>query len=207
MKSDRNPSRLIYLFRHGETEWSRGGWHTGRSDTRLTARGREQALALAPVFRTAKLESILCSPRRCATDTAEIADLHDQFDLCEDLSEWHYGNYEGRTTEQIRRTVPDWTIWTHPCPNGETIAQVAARADSVIGRLARLGGDCAVISHAHLLRVLAARWLGEPPEFGRHFLLDTGSVSLLGFERSQRAVKRWNVLPSSVKTGPIRLPP
>jgi probable phosphoglycerate mutase len=195
MKKEASSNRFIYLFRHGETEWSRDGRHTSYTDIPLTTRGREQARALAGVFATTTFAAIFCSPRRRAVETAEIAGQRDRVELTEELSEWNYGDYEGRTTEQIRRTEPGWTVWTHPCPNGETPEQVATRADALIARAAHFAGNLAFVSHAHLLRVLAARWLREPPELGRHLILDAASYSILGYEHDERAIVSWNILP------------
>ncbi|MGH7995519.1 MAG: histidine phosphatase family protein, partial [Opitutaceae bacterium] len=134
---------MIYLIRHGETEWARDGRHTGRTDLPLTERGRVRARLLRPFFESAAFEAILSSPLARATETAELAGIgRDRLNVLDDLHEWDYGDYEGRTTEEIRRMAPGWTIWTQPCPHGETIGEVAARADRAIGGLDGRRGDC-----------------------------------------------------------------
>lgn len=183
---------MIYVFRHGETEWSRTGRHTGQTDVPLTERGRRQAEQLRPIFAAIPFERILSSPLSRARETAEIASGGRPVQIRENLHEWDYGEYEGRTTEEIRRLVPGWTIWTHPCPGGETADQVAARADQAIAELAGCTGDCAIVAHGHFLRVLASRWVGEPPTFGRHFILETGTYSALGREHGNKAIAAWN---------------
>jgi probable phosphoglycerate mutase len=181
----------VWLVRHGETEWSRDGRHTGITDLPLTPRGEEQAGLLRDRLAGASVDRVVSSPLQRAQRTAELAGLHvDEIDA--DLHEWRYGDYEGVTTPQIRETVPGWTVWTHPCPGGESGAEVAARCDRVIARCRERGGRTLLVAHGHLLRVLAARWVDERYDFGRHLLLDTGTVCVLGDDRGSPVVVRWN---------------
>lgn len=181
----------VWLVRHGETEWSRDGRHTGITDLPLTPRGEEQAGQLRDRLAGASLDRVVSSPLQRAKRTAELAGLHvDELDG--DLHEWRYGDYEGVSTPQIRETVPDWTVWTHPSPSGESGAEVAARCDRVIARCRERGGRTLLVAHGHLLRVLAARWVDERYDFGRHLLLDTGTVCVLGDDRGSPVVVRWN---------------
>lgn len=182
----------LYLVRHGETEWSRDGRHTSTTDLPLTAAGEETARALAPTLARQDFDLVLTSPRRRARHTAELAGFPDAQDE-PDLAEWDYGDYEGVTTPQIRETVPGWTIWTHPVPGGETAADVTTRLDRVVERVRSLEGTVLVFAHGHSLRALTARWLGLDVAEGRHFLLDTATVSVLGDDRGQSVVERWNV--------------
>jgi broad specificity phosphatase PhoE len=184
--------RQFYLIRHGETEWARDGRHTGRTDIPLTETGREQAGFLQPIFEDVTFETILSSPLHRALETAKLAGLSHRVELVDDLREWDYGDYEGITTAQIRQKVPDWTIWSHGCPHGESAADVGKRADRVVARLQQATGHVAIFSHGHFLRVLVARWIDQPPECGRHFLLGTSTLSILGFEHEYPAIKTWN---------------
>jgi broad specificity phosphatase PhoE len=189
------PERLV-LVRHGETEWSRQRKHTGRTDIPLDDEGRSRARGLGPVLELLpgiEAAPVLVSPLRRARETAALAGLGERAESCEDLLEWDYGDYEGRRTSDIRTEVPGWSVWSGAVPGGETIEQVAARADRVIARSS--GPLTVLVAHAHLLRVLAARWLGLPPERGRSFTLEPASVSVLGHEREERVVELWNVVP------------
>ncbi|HEX4815129.1 MAG TPA: histidine phosphatase family protein [Nonomuraea sp.] len=187
----------MLLLRHGETEWSRAGKHTGRTDLPLTERGEREARALVPLVKERPFDLVLVSPARRARRTAELAGLPDhQVDA--DLWEWDYGGYEGITTPKIRETRPGWYLWRdgvipgdaeHP---GESAAQVGARADRVIARARAAGGRVALVAHGHFLRVLAARWLGLGPAEGRLFKLDTGTYSRLGFEHAEPVLLAWN---------------
>lgn len=183
----------LWLVRHGETEWSRTGRHTSVTDLDLTAAGAAVAQGLAAELGSRPFAQVLTSPRLRARRTAELAGLHAEVD--DDLAEWAYGEYEGLTTPQIRERVPGWTVWTHPCPGGETAAQVGERLDRVVDRARAAGGDTLVVAHGHSLRVLAARWLGLPPADGRLFRLDTAAVSVLGDDRGVPVVALWNGLP------------
>ena len=181
----------VWLVRHGETEWSRDGRHTGITDLPLTPKGEEQASLLRDRLSGASVDRVVSSPLERAKRTAELAGLHvDEIDA--DLHEWRYGEYEGVSTPQIRETVPDWTVWTHPSPGGESGAEVAARCDRVIARCRERGGRTLLVAHGHLLRVLAARWVDERYDFGRHLLLDTGTVCVLGDDRGSPVLVRWN---------------
>lgn len=181
----------LWVVRHGATEWSVSGRHTGRTDLPLTAAGEESARGLAPRLADVGFDLVLTSPRRRARRTAELAGFADA-STDPDLGEWDYGEYEGITTAQIRETVPGWTVWTHPCPGGETAAQVAARLDRVIARVRGHGGRALAFGHGHAMRMLTARWLGMEPAAGAHFDLDTATISVLGDDRGVAVVQRWN---------------
>lgn len=181
----------VVLVRHGETEWSRAGRHTSSTDVPLTGVGERQAGGLRSVLAGRVFVLVLCSPLVRARRTAELAGFGDPV-LDGDLRELDYGGYEGRTTADIRREVPGWTVWTGVLPGGEALAAAAGRADRVIGRIRAAGGDVLVFGHGHLSRVLAARWCGQPPAQGAHLLLDAGSVSVLGYERATPAIRSWN---------------
>jgi broad specificity phosphatase PhoE len=166
-----------FLARHGATEWSVSGRHTSRTDLPLLPEGEEVARGLAA--------------RLAGVAFAELAGFPDA-EVCDDLSEWGYGDYEGRTTAEIREQVPGWTVWTHPSPNGESAAAVAARCDRVVTRIRAAAGPVLVVAHGHVLRALAARWLGLPVADGRLFRLDTATLSELGHERETPVLLRWN---------------
>jgi broad specificity phosphatase PhoE len=181
----------LWVIRHGETEWSRDGRHTSRTEAELTPEGEEVARGLAKRLDGVDFDLVLTSPRVRTRRTAELAGFaHAHVE--DDLAEWDYGDYEGITTPEIRESVPGWTIWTHPCPGGETAEQVGRRLDRVVAKVRAHGGRVLVFSHGHASRVLAARWLGLRVADGRHFLLDTATVSVLGYERESPAVARWN---------------
>jgi broad specificity phosphatase PhoE len=190
--------RELWLVRHGETEWSLSGAHTGRTDIPLTVAGREKAAAVGRYLAGRKFALVLVSPLQRARETCRLAGYEDAR-IDPDLSEWDYGDYEGRTTSEIQAERPGWSLWRDGVPNGETAAQVAARAERVIARaLAAEGdGDVALFAHGHILRVLAARWLGLPPEDGRLFALGTAAISTLGYERETRVITRWNLSASA----------
>ena len=182
----------ILLARHGETEWSVGGRHTGGTDVPLTDEGRRQAAKLGERLRGRELALVLSSPLERALETCRLAGLGERAELRPELMEWDYGAYEGLTTPEIRESVPGWTVWTHPTPDGETAAEVGARVDRVVEELAALEGDAAVFAHGHLLRVLGARWIGLPPDSGALLALNTATLSTLGWERERRVVRLWN---------------
>lgn len=191
-------AREIWLIRHGETGWSRSGQHTGRTDIPLTDRGREQARALAPVLATQRFDAVLSSPSTRALETCRLAGLGDAAEPAPALLEWDYGEYEGLTTQQIRKETPDWTVWSGPVPRGESLAQIEARAKSLIDRLlGMMPARIALFSHAHFLRTLAGCWVGDSAALGAHFTLDTASISILGFEREYRAIQQWNLVPAA----------
>jgi broad specificity phosphatase PhoE len=186
--------RRAWLVRHGETEWARLGRHTGRTDIALTENGREQARDLGRRLDGHAFGLVLTSPLSRAADTARIAGYADVAVTDDDLMEWDYGALEGRTTAEIRGDIPDWTIWRGPWPNGETAQQVRRRADRIIGRIRgpEISGDVLVFAHGHLLRVLAARWLGLAPAAGGLFELGTATLSILGSERDTPTIELWN---------------
>lgn len=182
----------LWLVRHGETEWSRDGRHTSTTDLPLTASGEAGARSLASTLTSVDFAQVLTSPRRRARRTAELAGFADAL-LDDDLAEWNYGAYEGLTTPEIQQNVPGWTVWTHPCPEGETAFDVATRLDRVIARVRQANGKTLVFAHGHSLRALAARWLELDVSHGRLFILDTSTVSILGMDRGSQVVRRWNV--------------
>ncbi len=183
----------VVLVRHGETEWSKSGRHTSRTDIPLTDDGRARARALAPVLADHHFALVLTSPRRRAIETCELAGFGAAAHVSDDLAEWDYGDFEGRTTADIRRERPGWTVWSDVSPGGETAEQVGVRADRVIARVRALDGDAICFSHGHMLRVLAARWVGLAPTDGKRFALDVGALCVLGWEREQPVLARWNV--------------
>ena len=182
----------IVLVRHGETEWSRDGRHTGRTDVPLTEPGRREAEALGGALGAWRFGLVLSSPLIRASETCRLAGLGEVAIPSDDLLEWDYGAYEGRRTKEIREERPDWTLWRDGVPSGETAADVGARADRVVARLREAGGDAAVFAHGHVLRVLAARWLGLEPELGRLVALETATLSVLGYERETAVIRLWN---------------
>jgi broad specificity phosphatase PhoE len=183
----------LWLCRHGETEWSRDRRHTSHTDLPLTPGGVDEARRLAARLSGVAFDLVLTSPLRRAADTATLAGFADAVREPE-AAEWNYGDYEGRTTAAIREDVPGWTVWTHPSPSGEDAVAVGARADRVIDRVCKEApGRALLFSHAHFLRVLAVRWIGLAPTAGERLLLDTGGVSVLGWEREARAIRNWNV--------------
>jgi len=190
-----NSDPEIWLIRHGETEWSLSGQHTGRTDLPLTAAGERQAAAIGRYLAGRPFALVLTSPLQRAHETCKLAGYGGVAQIEPDLCEWDYGAYEGRTSVQIQESVPGWTIWTSPVPQGETIQQVAVRTSRVIERAVKAGGHVALFAHGHLLRILTACWLGLPADAGRFFALGTASVSVLGYERETRVIARWNVLP------------
>jgi probable phosphoglycerate mutase len=186
------PIQETCLVRHGETEWSRSGQHTGVSDIPLTENGRGVAAGLKPILATKSFELVLTSPLQRARLTCELAGLGSQAAIDTDLTEWNYGAYEGLTPKQIRSIRPDWLIFRDGCPDGETPEQVGARVDRVIAKLRRVRGNAALFAHGHVLRVFAARWIGLPATGGSHFLLDTATISVLSSYHGIPAIKRWN---------------
>jgi broad specificity phosphatase PhoE len=181
----------LWVIRHGETEWSRDGRHTSRTEIELTPEGEDVARGLADRLSGDEFDLVLTSPRLRTRRTAELAGFADAH-VDDDLAEWDYGDYEGITSAEIREQVPGWTVWTHPCPGGETADQVSRRMDRVVARVRENGGRVLVFSHGHASRALAARWLELPIEDGRHFLLGTATISVLGYERESPVVARWN---------------
>lgn len=191
-------SRLV-LLRHGATEWSIGGRHTGRTDKPLLAHGVRQAEAAGALLREVGLDGfalVLTSPLRRAAETCSRAGFAGEVEP--DLMEWDYGAYEGLTTDEIRQRRPGWSLWEDGVPEGETLADVGRRADRVLARVRGVRGDTLCVAHGHLLRVLAARWLGLPPVAGRLFLLDAGAVSVLGWDHGWPAVEAWDRRPGAL---------
>jgi probable phosphoglycerate mutase len=182
----------VWPFRHGATEWSELGRHTGRTDLPLTPDGEAQARELGARLAGRRFDLVLVSPLARARRTCELAGYAAVAGVDADLHELDYGDYEGLTTDEIRVSVPDWTIWTGPCPNGESLADAAARADRVIARARDDGGDVALFAHGHILRILAARWCALDPSEGRLFSLDTATTSVLGWEHEYPTIRRWN---------------
>jgi len=185
--------REIWLIRHGETEWSRSGAHTGRTDIPLTPVGRENAAALGRFLAGRQFGLVLCSPMQRARDTCRLAGFGEVAHIDPNLCEWDYGDFEGRTTAAIRQEIPGWSLWADGVPNGETVEAVAARADAVLARALAANGDVALFAHGHILRILTARWLGLEAPAGRLFALGTASVSVLGYERETSVISRWNL--------------
>ena len=183
----------IWLIRHGETAWSLSGQHTGRTDLPLTAAGEQRAREVGRFLAGRPFALVLTSPLTRARETCRLAGYGEVAQIEPDLREWDYGDYEGRTREQIQESVPGWTIWTGPVPHGETIQQVAARASRVIERASGAAGDVALFAHGHLLRILTACWLGIAPDGGRFFALSAGSLSVLGHEHETRVISQWNL--------------
>lgn len=183
---------MLWLIRHGETEWSLSGAHTGRADIPLTSTGEKQAARLRGKLAGLDFGLVLVSPLRRARRTCELAGFGDRAVVDPNLMEWNYGAYEGRTTAEIRAERPDWKIFRDGPVDGETLEDVAARARAAIERAEAAGGDVALFAHGHLLRILTACWLGLPPEAARLFALSTASVSTLGYEHENRVILRWN---------------
>jgi broad specificity phosphatase PhoE len=187
----------LWLLRHGATAWARAGRHTGRTDLPLLPEGEEEARALRPLLMHQPFRAVLSSPLQRARRTCELAGLADRAELCDDLREWDYGAYEGITTAEIRRSVPDWTVWSHPCPNGESLEAIRQRCRRVMDLALQRAGDdgwVALFAHGHILRSLAGTWLGLGPAGGALLALDTARISVLGLERQQRVLLRWNSL-------------
>jgi broad specificity phosphatase PhoE len=185
---------LVYLARHGETAWSLSGQHTGRTDLPLTEHGERQAEALGERLRGSAFARVLTSPSRRAVRTCALAGFGAVAEIDPDLAEWDYGDYEGRRTAEILTERPDWQLFRDGAPGGEAPEQVGVRADRVIARIRAIRGNVAIVSSAHISRVLAARWLGLPPSGGRHFVLSTASLSLLGYEHdmTEPIIRFWN---------------
>lgn len=182
----------VLLIRHGETEWSRTHRHTGLTDIDLTATGERQAVALGAKIAAFGLAEVWTSPLRRAVQTCRLAGLGDHAAVHDDLVEWDYGEFEGSVTAHHRVHDPSWSIWTAPIHEGETLAAVGERADAVVDRLVAVGGSVAVFAHGQFLSVLASRWIGAPPHTGRHLVLGPATVSMLGIDRGDRVIERWN---------------
>jgi probable phosphoglycerate mutase len=186
------PARLVCLVRHGETEWSLNGRHTGTTDVPLTRNGERVAQLLAPVLAREEFALVLTSPLRRARRTCQLAGLYAHAEVDPDLVEWNYGAYEGLTPDQIREQAPDWLIFDDGCPLGESPEEIGARVDHVIAQVRSAKGHVALFAHGHVFRVFVARWLGLPVSMGAGFLLDTATLCVLSYYRDRPAVKRWN---------------
>jgi broad specificity phosphatase PhoE len=182
----------VVLVRHGETQWSRDGRHTGRTDVPLTEHGREQAEAVGAGLRERDFALVLTSPLGRALETCRLAGFGDRAERRNELMEWDYGAYEGRTTSEIRSERPGWTLWRDGVPDGETVEQVGERVDRVLDEVRAVDKDALLFAHGHVLRVLTARWLGLEPDAGRLFALDPATLSTLGYERETAVVELWN---------------
>jgi broad specificity phosphatase PhoE len=182
----------LFCIRHGETEWSLSGQHTGVTDIPLTDNGRQLAKRLREPLSCYNFSLVLVSPLQRALETCALAGLSESAQIEADLMEWNYGDFEGLTSAQIHKNHPGWIVFRDGCPNGEAPAEVAERVDRIISRAVTLEGDVALFAHGHVLRTLAARWIGLPPEEGMRFLLGTGTICILGFYRDARAVRVWN---------------
>jgi broad specificity phosphatase PhoE len=182
----------IYLLRHGETEWSLNGRHTGVTDIPLTENGHLAARRLAPILAEETFALVLTSPLQRARETCDLAGLGKRANVEADLIEWNYGDYEGLTTQQIRRTRPAWSVFRDGCPGGESPEQVGARADRLLVKIRATEGNVALFGHGHFSRVLAARWINLSASYGEHFLLDTATLNVLGYYRESPALKMWN---------------
>ena len=189
--SDGDGQRVV-VVRHGETEWSRSGRHTGRTDVPLTGAGREAAARLAVPLARWSFALVLTSPRQRARDTAALAGFGAVVRIDDDLCEWDYGEYEGRTTAAIRAERPTWSLWTDGVPGGEDATAVGRRADRVVARIRATPGDALVFAHAHVLRVLAARWVGLAAADGMRITLEPARISVLGYEREVSVIREWN---------------
>jgi len=186
--------QVVYLARHGETEWSVSGQHTGRTDIPLTARGEQDAQRLARRLAGVTFAKVFTSPLARARRTCELAGFGGAAEVDADLQEWDYGAYEGRRTVDIRQERPDWYLFRDGCPGGESVEAIGTRADRVVARLRAIEADVLVFGHGHILRVLAARWLGLPPGEARLFVLSTAALSILGYEHAlhEPAIRLWN---------------
>jgi broad specificity phosphatase PhoE len=198
----------IYLIRHGETSWSLTGQHTGRTDLPLTGNGERIATHLRGLLQPIKFTHVLTSPLQRARRTCELAGFGAVARVEPDLHEWDYGDYEGRTTADIRAQRPGWNIFQDGCPQGESVGQISERADRVLAILRPMDGTVALFSHGQFLRALAVRWIGLPVQKGQHFALDTASISILGYEHHNGdipAISLWNAGPNAIFTLPAPL--
>jgi probable phosphoglycerate mutase len=192
MQNGQQPPGEVFLIRHGETEWSLSGQHTGSTDIPLTDHGEAAARLLAPVLADRDFSLVLCSPLQRARRSCELAGLGDRASIDPDLAEWNYGSYEGLTSAAIHGQHPGWLVFRDGCPNGESPAEVGERVDRVISRVRQNGGRVALFAHGHVFRVFVARWIELSPSHGAHFLLDTSTLTILSYYRGIPAVKCWN---------------
>jgi len=185
----------IYLVRHGETEWTLSGRHTSHTDLPLTAEGERGAAKLGRILHGTKFTQVFSSPLQRARRTCALAGFGATVRSEPDIQEWDYGDYEGRTTAEIRAEQPGWNVFENGCPRGETVAEISERADTLLARIRAMDGTIALFSHGHFLQVLAARWIDLPVQKGQHFSLDTASIGILGYEHSSQdipAIALWN---------------
>ena len=199
MTAVQNKLLSLYLIRHGQTEWSLSGQHTGRTDIPLTAHGEAEARALKPWIRQVPFGLVLTSPRQRARRTCELLGIGQAVEIEPDLAEWDYGDYEGKTSADIRKERPKWNIFRDGCPNGETPTQVSNRADRLIARLSAMTGNVALFSHGQISMALAARWIGVPLAAAQHFSIGTASLSVLGYSPNHpdvRVIALWNAIPA-----------
>lgn len=183
----------LWLIRHGETAWTLSKQHTGRNDIPMTQAGEKHASALKHLLNGKTFQQVFVSPLRRAQDTCRLAGYSSTAKITPEIMEWDYGDYEGRTPDEIRREIPDWTIWNHGCPGGESLDQVAGRAQKIISELLEINGDVALFSHGHFLRILTACLLELPPATARLLMLDTSSISILAHDNGSIVIKNWNV--------------
>ena len=194
----------LYLIRHGETEWSLSGQHTGRTELPLTAKGEDEARALVPWLSVVKFARVFTSPRQRARRTCELVGLGAEAEVEPDLAEWDYGDYEGKRSADIREERPDWNVFRDGCPHGEMPAQISARADRLIARLCKMKGNVALFSHGQFGPALAARWIGLPVAEGQHLSLGTASLSILSYHPTHpelRVIALWNATPARLSPG------
>lgn len=190
----------MWLIRHGETEWSLTGQHSGRTDLALTAKGEDEAREARDLLAGRVFDQVLCSPLRRARRTCEIAGYLDVADIEPDCQEWDYGDLTGYTQDQVREKYPEWTIWSGPVPGGESLDAIASRAKRVVNRIRAIGGTNAIFAHGHFLRVFTTQWLGLPAVSGGHFALETAGISILGEDAGIPAIRAWNLRKSLVET-------
>ncbi len=190
--SSRAPRQQVVLVRHGETEWTLDGRHTGRSDIPLTAHGRHEAEHLARRLEGWRFAAVMTSPLQRAAETCRLAGFSRGARVNDDLAEWDYGKYDGLTSAQIRASQPDWDLWREGGPGGETPEQVGKRADRVVAEVLKADGSVLLFAHGHMLRVLAARWLEQSPREGRRLAMSPAAISILGYEHQNRVITLWN---------------
>lgn len=186
----------LFVVRHGETEWSLSGRHTGNTDVPLTPAGRHRAQALGEAFAGRSFALVLCSPLGRARETCELAGFAASAVICEDLREWDYGEYEGLTTAEIRERDAEWSLWRDGCPGGERPQAVGVRVDRVLTQVREADGEAIAFAHGHVLRVLSARWLAMGPAAGARFALEAGAFGALGYEHETEVLLRWNASPA-----------
>lgn len=192
MRGQELSNQRLVVVRHGATEWSAAGRHTGRTDVTLTGLGEAQATALGPRLSGHRFAAVWVSPRLRAQETCALAGFGESAEVVSDLAEWDYGDYEGRTTAEIRGERPGWSLWSDGVPGGESLAQVAARAERVVARCRAASGDVLAFAHGHILRVVAACWLGLAPEAGASLALGPAALGVLDWERDVPVVARWD---------------